>query len=119
MRMRSCIVLILDEDREDSVKYFEDVFNRLKNLRDITLIVYFIGRGISTVIPRVKEILLSNLNVSIRLYIFNNVDELAKSLCKDLSECIDKTIYIVSGSNHREVVLKSLKEAGISEINIC
>jgi len=112
-------MVIVDESRDDCVKIIEDIFQKLKNIRDVFLHIYFIGRGVSTVIPKIKEVLLSNLSIPVRLYIFQNIEDLLKAFDLDSRECSEMSVHLVSSGNYEEVVFKYLKEKGISEINIC
>ncbi len=117
--MKTCVVLVLDLSREDSVKVFHEIFEKLKSLRGTILLAYFIDTGVSNLIPKVKEALLSNLSVPVRIYLSNNYQDIVKAMERDLSECVEVSAYLVTSRNYGEQILKMLKERGVGEISIC
>ncbi len=117
--MRTCVVLVLDLSREDSVKMFHEIFEKLKGLRYALLLAYFIDTGVSNLIPKIKEALLSNLSVPVRIYLSNNYEDIMKALLRDISECAETSAYLVTNRNYGEQILKILKERGVGEINLC
>jgi len=117
--MRTCVVLVLDLSRDDSVKVFHEIFEKLKGIRGAFLLAYFIDTGVSNLIPKVKEALLSNLSVPVRIYLSNNYQDIMKALERDLSECVEVSAYLVTSRNYGEQILKMLKERGVGEITIC
>ncbi len=119
--MKFSAVVITDEECERAEKKLVEIIEKLRQIKSSYLYILVKGRGVLTTIPRVREALLSNLSVGIRLYVFSSYDELEKVLdaCLRELEKINQAYVITDDAKLKDSALRVLNKLGIHEVSIC
>ncbi|GEM_PF-6219261 len=119
--MKFCAIVIADEKCDRLEKKLIEIIEKLRQVKSSYLYIIIRGAGVISTIPRVREALLSNLNVGIRLYIFNSCQELEKILDTSVRELgkVDQVYLIVDDSGLRDSALRVLNKLGIHEVSLC
>ncbi len=114
-------LVITDDSCERASTKLIELIEKLRQVKSARLYILIRGQGVSTVIPRVREALLSNLSTGIRLYIFSNADELQKLVDDCVKELgrVDHAYVIIDDDSLRDSTLRILNRYGINDVSIC
>ncbi len=116
-------IVIGEENHDKFPSKVEELLIKLRGKGTCRLIVLAVGKSIETTVRRLREALLSNISVPVRLYLARSYDEAILLAEKILSEANpERTIAFLclsEDSKDKDNVISVLSTRGVARVESC
>ena len=114
-------IVIGEENHEAFPKRVEDLLVKLRGKSGTRLVILSLGKSIETTIQKLRDALLANVSVPVRLYLARSLDELKILISKILSDLgLERaTVFLCLEDNVKGNVISLLDNRVVARVESC